>query len=194
MMVNVQPNEEEDDVDIDIEPFEEAIPKISFHALAGTTHPQTFRVIGRVGNRDLTMLIDGGSTHNFIDQSVVTKLGLQVVCGKTFKMIVGNKEVIECTGHCLGLSLSIQGITVRADFFVLPVAACQAVLGVQWLETLGPIKTDYKKLSMSFTQGGRTHVLKGMTSSELAPLSEKELLYLSGMGFFCSYDFRCETN
>ena len=61
-------------------------------------------------------------------------------------------------------------------------------------ETLGPIETNYKKLSMSFTQAGRIHILKGMTSSELAPLSEKELLHLSGMGFFCSYDFRCATN
>jgi len=170
MMVDVQPNEEEDDVDIDIEPSEEAIPEISFHALAGTAHPQTFRIIGRVGNRDLTMLIDGGSTHNFIDQSVVTKLGLQVVRGKTFKMIVGNKEVIECTRRCLGLSLSIQGITVRADFFVLPVAAYQAVLGVQWLETLGPIKTDYKKLSMSFTQAGRTHMI-----SDVKPIEDTKL-------------------
>ena len=145
-MVDVQPNDEEDGVYMDIEPSKEAIPEILFHALAGTTHPQTFHVIGRVGNRDVTVLIDGGSTHNFIDQSVVTKLGLQVIRGKTFKVIVGNKEVIECVGRCLGLSLS-----VRAGFFVLPVAACQVVLKVQWLETLSPIKTDYKKLNMSFT-------------------------------------------
>lgn len=52
-------------------------------------------------------------------------------------------------------------------------AVCQAVLGVQWLETLGPMKTDYKKLSWSFTQANQTHILKRMTSSELAPLSEK---------------------
>ena len=184
MMVEVQPNEEENDVDMDIELAEEATPEISFHALDGTAHPQTFRVIGRVGNKELTVLIDGGSIHNFIDQSVVIKLGLQVVRGKTFKVTVGNKEVIECTEHCLGLSLSLQGITIRADFFVLPVVACQAVLGVQWLETLGPIETNYKKLSMSFTQAGRIHILKGMTSSELAPLSEKELLHLSSLGFF----------
>jgi len=31
------------------------------------------------------MLIDGGSTYNFIDQSVVTKLRLQVVRGKTLR-------------------------------------------------------------------------------------------------------------
>jgi len=108
MMVDVQPNEKEDHVDMDIEPSEEAIPEISFHALAGTTHPQTFRVIGRVGNKKLIVLIDGGSTHNFIDQFVVTKLGLQVVRGKTFKVTISNKEVIECTGHCLGLSLSLN--------------------------------------------------------------------------------------
>ena len=77
MMVDVQPDEQEDDVDMDIEySYEEAIPEISFHALAGTTHLQTFHIIGRVGKRDLTVLIDKGSTHNFIDQSVVTKLGL----------------------------------------------------------------------------------------------------------------------
>ena len=121
---------------------------------------------------------------------MVTKLGLPVVRGRTFKVTVGNKEVIECTGRCLGLSLSLQGINIRADFFVLPVAACQAVLGVQWLETLGPIETDYRKLSMSFTQAGKIHILKGLTNSELAPLSDKELLHLSGMGFFCSCDFR----
>lgn len=71
-----------------------------------------FGVIGRVGNRDLTVLIDGGSTHNFIDQSVVTKLGLLVVRGKIFQVTVGNKEIIKCTGRCHGLSLTIQGLTL----------------------------------------------------------------------------------
>ena len=69
-----------------------------------------------------------------------------MVRGKTFPVIVGNKEIIECTRRCMGLSLSIQVFTVWADFYILPVAACQAVLGVQWLDTLGPIETDYKKL------------------------------------------------
>jgi len=50
----------------------------------------------------------------------------------------------------MGLLLNIQGLSIRADFYVLPVVACQAVLGVQWLKTLGSIETDYKQLSMSF--------------------------------------------
>ncbi|KAL5834386.1 hypothetical protein ACOSQ4_013883 [Xanthoceras sorbifolium] len=60
-----------------------AVLEISFHALVGTTYPQTFKVIGKVGNREMTILI-GGSTHNFIDQTVVMKFGLPVVCDKVF--------------------------------------------------------------------------------------------------------------
>jgi hypothetical protein len=173
------------DVDMDIENNgEEAIPEISFHALAGTNHPQTFRVIGKVGNKEVTVLIDGGSTHNFIDQAVVTKLALPVIRDKVFRVTVGNKEIIECTGRCMGLLLTIQGLPIRADFYVLPVAACQAVLGVQWLETLGPIEIDYKQLSMSFCHAGKSHTILGLHRSELAPMTEKELLYHSGPRFF----------
>jgi hypothetical protein len=49
----------------------------------------------------------------------------------------------------MGLSLSIQGFNVQVNFYVLPEATCQAILGVQWLVTLGPILTDYKELNMT---------------------------------------------
>jgi len=42
---------------------QEAIPEISFHAIAGTTHPQTLRVMGRLRSKEVMVLIDGGSTQ-----------------------------------------------------------------------------------------------------------------------------------
>jgi hypothetical protein len=130
MMVDVQLEEETVDVDMDIESLEDAIPEISFHALVGTAHSQTFQVIGNIGNQKVIVLIDWGSTHNFIEQSVVTKFGLQMVCGKSVQVTVRNKEIIECTGCYMGLSLSIQGFIVQVNFYVLPEATCQAILGV----------------------------------------------------------------
>ena len=67
MMVDVLPDSRTNDVDMEIEPTLEVIPEIPFHTFAGTTHPQTFRVIGKVKNKDVMVLIEGGSTHNFID-------------------------------------------------------------------------------------------------------------------------------
>ncbi|KAH7517610.1 hypothetical protein FEM48_Zijuj09G0083100 [Ziziphus jujuba var. spinosa] len=108
-------------------------PEISFHAIAGTNHPQTIWVIGQLQNKDLRVLINGGSTHNFIDQAVITKYGLPIEKSKKFHVMVANKERIECAGLCHALTMKIQGCPVTADYYVLPVAACPVVLGVEWL-------------------------------------------------------------
>jgi len=56
----------------------EIIPEISFHAMIGTDHPQTVRVIGQLRNKKVMLLVDGGSTHNFIDEAIVSMFGLPV--------------------------------------------------------------------------------------------------------------------
>ncbi|KAL5781782.1 hypothetical protein ACOSP7_006811 [Xanthoceras sorbifolium] len=48
---------------------QEELPEISFHAITGTTHPQTIRLQGQMKGKEVIMLVDGGSTHNFVDQS-----------------------------------------------------------------------------------------------------------------------------
>ncbi|KAH7510792.1 hypothetical protein FEM48_ZijujUnG0087800 [Ziziphus jujuba var. spinosa] len=50
------------DSDLEVMPTEEPkgiTPEISFPAIAGMDHPQTFRVLGRLQNEDLIVLIDG---------------------------------------------------------------------------------------------------------------------------------------
>ncbi|XP_028065295.1 uncharacterized protein LOC114268339 [Camellia sinensis] len=162
----------------------EPLPEISFHAIAGTAHPQTFRVMGKLQNKAVTVLIDGGSTHNFIDQAIVTKFGLPVARDQKLQVMVANMDKIDCDGRCLGLILLIQNFLVQEDFYVLPAAACQVVLGVQWLATLGPIETDYSKLTMSFQQGGKPYRFQGLKQSTPTALSDKELLNLKGIALF----------
>lgn len=72
----------------------EDIPEISFHAIVGAECPQTLRVLGNLRNKSVTMLIDGGSTYNFIDQAVVSKFGLPVNRSKQFQIMVANHEKI----------------------------------------------------------------------------------------------------
>ncbi|XP_034684112.1 uncharacterized protein LOC117913267 [Vitis riparia] len=164
------------------------LPEISFHVITRSEHPQTLRVLGRLKNKDLTVLIDGGSTHNFIYQTVVSRFGLPVVREKKLQVIVANQERIECMGQCPGLMLTIQGIPVTTDYYILPVAACQVVLGVQWLETLSPIESDYKALTMSFKLGGTKHTLHGVRRTagifNIEALDDRECTNIWGTGFF----------
>ncbi|KAA8539377.1 hypothetical protein F0562_026069 [Nyssa sinensis] len=167
---------------------QELLPEISFHAIAGAEHPQTLRVLGKWKNKSLMVLIDGGSTHNFIDQHTASRFGLPILRDKKLQVVVANRERIECTGRCQGLMLTIQGIPITADYYVLPVAACQAVLGVQWLETLGPLEMDYKRLTMSFRVRGTTHTLHGLgrtaECASIQVLNDKKCAGLQGTGFF----------
>ena len=172
-----------DDCTVDVATVE-SFPEISFHAIARTEHPQTIRVLGKLKNKDVTVLIDGGSTHNFIDQSIVSQFGLQEIRDKTFQVMVANREKIVCGGRCLALSILIQGHVVIADFYVLPVAACHVVLGVQWLATLGPIETDYRNLTMTFTDGGTKRMFQGIGRAGLEALSNKDLFNLQQTGLF----------
>ena len=102
----------------------DTLPEISFHAITRGEYPQTLRVLGRLKNKNLTILIDSGNTHNFIDQTVVSRFGLLVIREKKLQVIVANQEQIECMGQCPGLMLTIQGIPVMTDYYILPVAAC----------------------------------------------------------------------
>jgi len=55
--------------------YNQANPKISLH---GSNHPKTTRIIGRIGNQKIVILIDSGSTHKFLDSAIVKKVQLLV--------------------------------------------------------------------------------------------------------------------
>lgn len=116
--------------------------EISFNVISGAKHPQTIHILGKLRNKNATALIDGDSPHNFIDQAIVTKFGLPIVQNKKFHVTTTNHDQIECMGLCKPLTIYIQGKSITADYYVLPVTACQLVLRVQWLETIGPIEMD----------------------------------------------------
>ena len=71
----------------------ELIPEISLHAIAGTDHPQTLGVIGTLQAHEVVVLIDDGSMHNFIDQTLAMKLGLKVSHQEKIQVVVAkNRE------------------------------------------------------------------------------------------------------
>ncbi|KAK9713615.1 hypothetical protein RND81_06G039800 [Saponaria officinalis] len=71
--------EEEEVLD---ESFElvDTIPCISMNALSGSSGFQTMRVTGYVGKKAVHILIDSGSTHNFLAHDMALKLGCKLDC------------------------------------------------------------------------------------------------------------------
>ncbi|GKD54341.1 hypothetical protein Tco_1287728, partial [Tanacetum coccineum] len=54
--------------------IQEEIPQISLNALNGSNNLQIIRVTGKIGKHELHILVDCGSTHNFLDEDVANKI------------------------------------------------------------------------------------------------------------------------
>ncbi|CAA0829312.1 Unknown protein, partial [Striga hermonthica] len=125
-------------------------PEISVHAMAGTQGPKTIKMSAWVRDRRVIVLVDNGSSHNFINSSLSDKLNLQVTKVEPFEVRVANGERLKCSEFYRGVPIKIQGVTLKADLYALPLVGPDVVLGVQWLEGLGPVTTDYRVGTMEF--------------------------------------------
>ena len=95
--------EEEDYVIVDGEEEQELREneaEITMCALLGNTSPSTRRVITIINGQKAMVLIDTGSTHNFMDKSLVVSLKLQVNNENCFGIKVANGQIIKTKGEC----------------------------------------------------------------------------------------------
>ena len=121
----------------DHEDCKEEAPLISLHAIAGCSSPRTMRFKARIRKRKLVILIDSGSTHNFVDQKLTHSLGLAVTPITEFNVKVANGESLVCKERYEQVSITIQGFKFSTTLYSLPLIGPDLVLGIQWLELLG---------------------------------------------------------
>ncbi|XP_062158729.1 uncharacterized protein LOC133866207 [Alnus glutinosa] len=100
----------------------ETDPEISLNAITGTPTPKTMRLIGLMPKSE-----------------------------EVIRVKVANGQEIVSSGRNDGVPLKLQGTQFHIDFFLLPLAGCDVVLGIHWLRILRPILWDFTALTMEFT-------------------------------------------
>ena len=91
-------------------------------------------------------------------------------------MVIGSGKQIRGMGVCKGVVLQLQGITIIEDFLPLPLGSTDVILGLKWLATLGEMRDDWRKLTMSFELGGKTVIFQGDPSQIKARVSLKTMV------------------
>jgi len=114
--------------------------EISLHAMDGSTSPKTIRLLGQVNRKQVSILLNTNSTHNFIDNKVVhadnPRASLQ--CNSS------NGDKLHSEGLCRSVRIKCQDAEIVIDFHILPIGGCQMVLGVDWLQTLDELTLNFK--------------------------------------------------
>jgi hypothetical protein len=120
-------------------------PTISIHALTGI-QPHTGRtthVHVHIAGTLLVALLDTGSTHNFIDTDVATRVGLALLGSSGLRVLVANGDRVTSPGCCRDLSVSIGNEQFIINCYGLSIGSYDMVVRVQWLESLGPVLWDF---------------------------------------------------
>ena len=74
--------------------LEKGVAEISLYALLGSPSRGTMRMRGKINGHWITILIDIGSTHNFLDTAILVVLQLSLDLTLTFEVKVANGATI----------------------------------------------------------------------------------------------------
>ncbi|GAV73176.1 hypothetical protein CFOL_v3_16663, partial [Cephalotus follicularis] len=75
-------------------------PQVSLHALTGCIGQDTMQVVAVVGRKHLQVLIDSGSTYNFLTDDIVQKLGFPLGDIPMVSVMIANGEQLHCSKMC----------------------------------------------------------------------------------------------
>ena len=129
--------------------------------MAGQLNPHSLCLPGTIHNQNFQVLIDNGSTHNFIKPALAEHLGLSLKYAHSFRVYIGNDDSLVCQFCCSQVPLTLQGHLFLVDLFILPIEGPDVVLGIQWLQQLGRVSHDYVVLTMDFCWHGNQIQLQG---------------------------------
>jgi hypothetical protein len=136
--------------------------EIYVHAFAGLSTPQTLKIVGYIKKQKVTILIDLGRTHNFIDKRLAESLNCFVYPMINFPVLVANGGSIDYVGKCHNIKLTMREYNLQIPMYVIPIGGVDVVFGIEWLRKLGTISTNYNELFMILELEGSQHELKGL--------------------------------
>jgi hypothetical protein len=179
------PSMSESPESIDITPPSDPLevePVISLNALTSFSAPQTLKLIGYIKHQKVIILVDSGSTHNFIHCRIAQETHCYIHTINNFQIMIANGGSMKCGGRCENVCLQIGDYHLKSHMFSIDMGGCDIVMGVDWLRTLGPILMDFKDLTMQFDQEGHQYKFQGITvgSPEIISSHRMEKLLKKG--------------
>lgn len=123
---------------------------LSFNAFNGSMGADTMCFKGNIQGMEIQILLDRGSSYNFLQPRIAHCLKITVHSAGKFQVLVGNGSNLTSEGYILDLPISVQGHMLHVPVYLLSFTGVDLILGSPWLKKLGPHIADYDALSIKF--------------------------------------------
>ena len=124
------------------------------------------KVEGNLEGVPILLLIDSGASHNYITRELVILLNLSISGTRKFVVTLGNGSKRASRGLCEELRVFIRENCLHVNAYILEIGDIDMILEMEWLETLGKVKTNWKRKVMSYQHGDCTITLKGYQAGD----------------------------
>jgi hypothetical protein len=104
-------------------------PIILLNSLTGFSAPQTLKLIGYIKHRKVIILVDSGSTHNFIHRRITQETNCYIHAINNFQIMIVNGGSMKCGGRCENVHLQIGEYHLKSHMFSIDMGGCDIVLG-----------------------------------------------------------------
>lgn len=98
-----------------------------------------FKFVGKIGEREVVVMISTASAHNFISKNLVNELQIPVAQTDCYRVLTAGGPPYSGSGVCNNVVLTAQGLQFTQRFYPTIIATnTEVVLGSEWLESVNP--------------------------------------------------------
>lgn len=135
---------------------------ISCHEISGISTPPNPQGGWILKKERVIVLIDSGSTHNFINHKLAVHLKYFIYPTHECQVMVIDEGTITCFGKCYNTNLVMEDYILNSPMYAISMGGVDIVLVVQWLTTLGTVEMNFQELFMRFQYEERNFQLRGL--------------------------------
>ncbi|KAI0501179.1 hypothetical protein KFK09_016122 [Dendrobium nobile] len=151
--------------------------EVSLNSMEGLPFHPTMKMEGEIEGCKVRVLFDSGATHNSLAYRVAEQLSLEVIASKEVEVTICTGQKARIYGKCKGVTIILQGEVVTQDFLLIDLENADAILGMQWLQSLGDMEVNWEKLMVKYNSNGRRVALQGDPSLCGFPTTEESIFF-----------------
>ena len=107
---------------------------LSVATMTGISQPQTLKLFGDIKGTKVTVLINSGIIHNFIDPRVEKNLNIFIYPTTKFQVSIPINKTTPCDEKFHTVEIPIKDYTLIFPMYFMAIIGVDIILGTEWLE------------------------------------------------------------
>jgi hypothetical protein len=125
-------------------------------------------VEGKIDNQPISILIDSGAIHSYINSNIIKIFHLQRSKNNKSLLVqltTGDKiKINELVKDCL---IDMNGLSTKVDVNIIPLGSYDCLIGIHWLEKHHVVLDCYNKTITCLDEDGKQGKVQGIPRSTI---------------------------